>query len=184
MLKRIRVLLADDHQMLSDALKGVLEPKFEVVGSVRDGRALVEAAARLKPEVVVVDVAMPRLNGLDAARQIKHTMPQVKLIFMTMNEDPDLVGGISSGRVGISVETGSGVRVDDRNRQSRKRRFVCDAERRGGPGEHRVARAASPATYRGADTTPTGSDPTVGGGAFHERSGFRFEHHETDRCGA
>ncbi|HTC42269.1 MAG TPA: response regulator transcription factor [Candidatus Acidoferrales bacterium] len=91
MLKRVRVLLADDHQMLADALKGVLEPKFEVVGSVRDGRALVEATAKLKPEVVVVDVAMPKLNGLDAARQIKHCMPQVKLIFMTMNEDPDLV---------------------------------------------------------------------------------------------
>ena len=58
-LKRIRVLLADDHQMLADALKGVLEPRFEVVGTVRDGRALVEAAAKLQPEVVVVDVAMP-----------------------------------------------------------------------------------------------------------------------------
>lgn len=92
MLKRTRVLLADDHQMLADALKGVLEPKFEVVGTVRDGRELVEATAKLKPEVVVVDVAMPRLNGLDAARQIKQNMPEVKLIFMTMNEDPDLVG--------------------------------------------------------------------------------------------
>jgi len=91
-VKRTRVLLADDHQMLADALKGVLEPRFEVVGSVRDGRALVEAAAKLRPEVVVVDVAMPQLNGLDAARQIKHNMPSVKLVFMTMNEDPDLVG--------------------------------------------------------------------------------------------
>ena len=91
-MKRTRVLLADDHQMLADALKGVLEPRFEVVGSVRDGRALVEAAAKLRPEVVVVDVAMPQLNGLDAARQIKHNMPSVKLVFMTMNEDPDLVG--------------------------------------------------------------------------------------------
>jgi DNA-binding NarL/FixJ family response regulator len=91
-VKRTRVLLADDHQMLADALKGVLEPRFEVVGSVRDGRALVEAAAKLRPEVVVVDIAMPQLNGLDAARQIKHNMPGVKLVFMTMNEDPDLVG--------------------------------------------------------------------------------------------
>jgi DNA-binding NarL/FixJ family response regulator len=90
-LKRTRVLLADDHRMLADALKGVLEPRFEVVGAVCDGRALVEAAAKLRPEVVVVDVAMPQLNGLDAARQIKHTMPNVKLVFLTMNEDPDLV---------------------------------------------------------------------------------------------
>jgi DNA-binding NarL/FixJ family response regulator len=92
MLKRTRVLVADDHKMLADALKGVLEPKFDVVGTVCDGRALVEATARLRPEVVVVDIAMPQLNGLDAARQIKHKMPNVKLVFMTMDADPDLVG--------------------------------------------------------------------------------------------
>jgi DNA-binding NarL/FixJ family response regulator len=91
-LRRTRVLLADDHQMLVDALKGVLEPQFEVVGTVCDGRALVEATAKLHPDVVVVDIAMPQLNGLDAARQIKRVLPNVKLIFMTMNEDPDLVG--------------------------------------------------------------------------------------------
>jgi DNA-binding NarL/FixJ family response regulator len=91
-LRRPRVLLADDHQMLLDALKGVLEPRCEVVGTVGDGRSLLEAAAKLQPDIIVVDIAMPQLNGLDAARQIKHSMPGVKLIFMTMNEDPYLVG--------------------------------------------------------------------------------------------
>jgi DNA-binding NarL/FixJ family response regulator len=91
-LRRTRVLLADDHQMLLDALKGVLEPQFEVVGTVHDGRALVAAASKLVPEVVVVDIAMPLLNGLDAARQLKLVLPKVKIVFMTMNEDPDLVG--------------------------------------------------------------------------------------------
>jgi DNA-binding NarL/FixJ family response regulator len=91
-LRRPRVLLADDHQMLLDALKGVLEPRCEVVGMVGDGRSLLEAAAKLQPDIIVVDIAMPQLNGLDAARQIKHSMPRVKLIFMTMNEDPYLVG--------------------------------------------------------------------------------------------
>jgi DNA-binding NarL/FixJ family response regulator len=91
-MRQPRVLVADDHQMLADALKGMLEPRFEVVGTVRDGRALVEATAKLQPEVVVVDVSMPKLNGLDAARHIKHNMPSVKLVVMTMNEDPDLVG--------------------------------------------------------------------------------------------
>jgi DNA-binding NarL/FixJ family response regulator len=91
-LRRIRVLLADDHQMLVDALKSVLEPRYEVVGTVRDGRALVEAAAKLQPEIAVLDIAMPQLNGLDAARQIRHRVPSIKLIFMTMNEDPDMVG--------------------------------------------------------------------------------------------
>jgi DNA-binding NarL/FixJ family response regulator len=78
--------------MLVDALKTVLEPRCEVVGTVNDGRALLAAAAKLQPDIVVVDIAMPQLNGLDAARQLKHTMPRVKLIFMTMNEDPYLVG--------------------------------------------------------------------------------------------
>jgi DNA-binding NarL/FixJ family response regulator len=91
-VKRPRVLLADDHKMLVDALKGILEPRCDVVGTVGDGRALLEAAAKLQPEIIVLDIAMPRLNGLDAARHLKLTMPKIKLIFMTMNEDPDLVG--------------------------------------------------------------------------------------------
>jgi DNA-binding NarL/FixJ family response regulator len=78
--------------MLVDALKGVLEPRCDVVGTVGDGRALLEVAAKLQPDIIVLDIAMPRLNGLDAARHLKRTMPKIKLIFMTMNEDPDLVG--------------------------------------------------------------------------------------------
>jgi DNA-binding NarL/FixJ family response regulator len=89
---RPRVLLADDHRMLLDALKRVVEPRCEVVGMVSDGRALLTAAAKLQPDIVVLDIAMPRLNGLDAARHLKPAMPKLKLIFMTMNEDPDLVG--------------------------------------------------------------------------------------------
>jgi DNA-binding NarL/FixJ family response regulator len=89
---RPRVLLADDHQMLVDALKGILEPRCEVVGTAGDGRELLKAAAKLQPDIIVLDIAMPQLNGLDAARHLKPTMPKVKFIFMTMNEDPDLVG--------------------------------------------------------------------------------------------
>jgi DNA-binding NarL/FixJ family response regulator len=77
--------------MLIDALKSVLEPRCEVVAMVSDGRALVEEAARLQPDVVVLDIVMPRLNGLDAARQLKGKTPRVKLIFMTMQDDPYLV---------------------------------------------------------------------------------------------
>jgi DNA-binding NarL/FixJ family response regulator len=84
--------VADDHQMLVDALKGVLEPRCEVVGTVGDGRELLKAAAKLQPDIILLDIAMPQLNGLDAARHLKPTMPNVKFIFMTMNEDPDLVG--------------------------------------------------------------------------------------------
>jgi len=78
--------------MLLDALKRVVEPRCEVVGMVSDGRALLTAAAKLQPDIVVLDIAMPQLNGLDAARHLKPALPKLKLIFMTMNEDPDLVG--------------------------------------------------------------------------------------------
>jgi DNA-binding NarL/FixJ family response regulator len=89
---RPRVLLADDHQMLAEALKSVVEPRCEVVGTVSDGRALLEAATRLQPDIVVLDIGMPQLNGLDAGRQLKQALPNTKLIFMTMLEDPYLVG--------------------------------------------------------------------------------------------
>lgn len=89
-LGRPRVLLADDHRLLREALTQVLEPKCHVVGAVGDGRALLSAAADLRPEVVVVDIGMPLLNGLDAARQLKQTMPEIKIVILTVNEDPDL----------------------------------------------------------------------------------------------
>jgi len=91
-VKRPRVLLADDHRLLADALKSILDPQYDVVGTVADGRALLESAEKLRPEIIVLDIAMPKLNGLDAARKLKLKMPAVKLIFMTMNEDPYLVG--------------------------------------------------------------------------------------------
>jgi DNA-binding NarL/FixJ family response regulator len=91
-MKRPRVLLADDHQMLLDALKELLEPSYEVVGLVSDGRELLKVAEKFRPDIIVLDIAMPELNGLDAGRKLKQSMPAVKLIFMTMNEDPYLVG--------------------------------------------------------------------------------------------
>lgn len=91
-MKRPRVLLADDHQMLADALRGVIEPRCEVVGVVSDGRALLEAADKLQPEIIVLDIGMPQLNGIDAGRKLKQNLPNVKLIFITMHEDPYLVG--------------------------------------------------------------------------------------------
>jgi len=90
-MTRPRVLLADDHSLLVEAFTKLLEPECDVVGAVQDGRALLAAAARLKPDVVVLDISMPLLNGLDAGRRLQETMPEVKLVFLTMNEDPDLV---------------------------------------------------------------------------------------------
>ncbi len=89
-MKRPRVLLADDHRLLREAFATLLEPDCDVVGAVADGRALLEVAPELRPDIVVLDIAMPSLNGLDAARQLKRIMPEVKVIFLTVSEDPDL----------------------------------------------------------------------------------------------
>ena len=91
-MTRPRILLADDHAMLLDAFRALLEPEFDVVGTVTDGRTLVEEFSRLHPDVVVLDIAMPLLNGLDAGRQLKAQRKSVKLIYLTMNPDPDLAG--------------------------------------------------------------------------------------------
>ncbi len=89
-MKGTRVLLADDHTLLLGALESLLAEECDVVGQVSDGRALVEAAEQLKPDVIVLDISMPLLNGVEAARQIKQKLRNVKLVFLTMNEDADL----------------------------------------------------------------------------------------------
>ena len=90
MSNRARVLIADDHNLVAELCKRLLEAEFNVVGTVNDGRALVRAAAELKPDVVVLDIAMPILNGLDAGRQLKEMLPTIKLVYLTMNPDAEL----------------------------------------------------------------------------------------------
>jgi DNA-binding NarL/FixJ family response regulator len=89
-MRRPRVLLADDHRLLREAFAQLLESGCEVVGAVADGRAVLDLAPVLRPDIVVLDIAMPLLNGLDAARQLMREMPAVKVIFLTVSEDPDL----------------------------------------------------------------------------------------------
>jgi len=87
---KARVLLADDHTLVAEAFKRLLEPEFEVVGTVGDGRALLRVAPELKPDVVLVDLNMPLLNGLDASEQLKQLLPRTKIIVLTMNEDAEI----------------------------------------------------------------------------------------------
>lgn len=89
-MKLPRVILADDHTLLLEAFRKLLEHAFDVVATVGDGRALLDVAVRLKPDVAVIDFGLPRLNGLDAGRQLKQMMPGIKLVFLTVNEDPEL----------------------------------------------------------------------------------------------
>ena len=84
-------MIADDHRILADACKAMLEPEFAVVGVVLDGRALIDAAFTLKPDVIILDIGMPRLNGLDAAERIKREMRMTKLVFLSMNLNTDVV---------------------------------------------------------------------------------------------
>lgn len=89
-MHRSRILLADDHRLLREAFAHLLAPHFDVVGQFADGRALVEGAAQPRPDVVVLDISMPLLNGLDAARQLRRLLPDARIVFLTVNEDPDL----------------------------------------------------------------------------------------------
>jgi len=87
-MRRPRILLADDHKLMAEALQHLLQMDFDVVGTVSDGRALIKAATELKPELVVVDIGMPLLNGLDAADQVKALHPDIKIVFLTQNREP------------------------------------------------------------------------------------------------
>jgi len=104
-----RIILADDHTLFVEALRKLAAPHVEVVATVGDGRALLETAQALKPDVVVIDVGMPLLNGLDAGRELKKRLPNVKLIFLTMSEDPDLAAeAMKSGASGYLLKTSAG----------------------------------------------------------------------------
>ena len=86
-MNRARVLLADDHQMVTEGLKNLLADDFEVVGAVEDGRALLVAAKTLRPDVIVADISMPQLNGIEALQQLKKHNPDVRVVFLTMHQN-------------------------------------------------------------------------------------------------
>jgi DNA-binding NarL/FixJ family response regulator len=95
---RRRLLLADDHTLLLEGIRLLLEPEYELVGSVEDGLALLAAAKTLKPDVILLDISMPLLNGIDAARRLRKIVPSARLIFVTMHADADFV--LEAFRVG------------------------------------------------------------------------------------
>ena len=99
-MKRTRLLLADDHKIILDGLRSLLESEFEIVGTAGDGRALVAAMEQLRPDVIVVDISMPLLNGIEAVRQIKKLDKRVKVIFLTMH--PDVTYAIRAFEAGAS----------------------------------------------------------------------------------
>lgn len=105
-MKRARVILADDHNLLVDTFKAFLEPHFDVVGTFADGHRLVEGAPALQPDVIVLDVGMPIMNGLIAGQRLKQMLPRVKLIYLTMNQDADVAAeAFRLGASGYLVKT-------------------------------------------------------------------------------
>jgi len=103
------LLIADDHAMFAETLRVYLEKTFTVVGVVMDGRAMVTEALRLRPDVIVVDVSMPLLNGLDAARKIKEQVPNIKFVFLTMRDDPNLAAAaLELGAIGFILKHSTG----------------------------------------------------------------------------
>jgi len=109
-MKRLGILLADDHTVVIEGLRRILDrPEFEVVGVATDGRALIEAAGQLQPDVIVTDVAMPFLNGIDAAREIHKRNPKPKIIFLTMH--PELAyasAALAAGASGYVLKSAAG----------------------------------------------------------------------------
>jgi DNA-binding NarL/FixJ family response regulator len=108
-MQKPTVLIADDHTMIVDAFRKLLEPYYDIVATVADGRALLEKAPELKPDVIIVDIGMPCLNGLAAGQRLRQTLPRSRIIFVTMNEDGDLASeALRSGASGYLLKSSAG----------------------------------------------------------------------------
>ena len=125
---RPRVLLADDHSLVLGAFENLLSGECDIVGQVADGRALIDAAEKLKPDVIVLDIGMPLLNGLEAGRQIKRQLREVKLVFLTMHEDADLAAdAFRSGASAYLLKRSAASRAGDGDTRSHARAVVRHA---------------------------------------------------------
>jgi DNA-binding NarL/FixJ family response regulator len=103
---RPRIIIADDHVLIAEACRQLLETEFDVVGIVNNGQALIDSACRLNPDVVLVDIGMPLLNGLDASEQLKLIKKSIKIVFLTMNADPAMAAeGFRRGASGYLPKT-------------------------------------------------------------------------------
>ena len=111
-MTKASILVADDHTLFVEALQKVLEPEFDLVGSVADGRALLDAAPRLDPDIILLDLSMPLLNGIDAAQQLRRLAPGAKLVFLSMHGDPTYVTeAFRAGASGYVLKRASAVEL-------------------------------------------------------------------------
>jgi DNA-binding NarL/FixJ family response regulator len=123
-MNRIRIILADDHRLFVDALQKFLEPEFDVVGAFHDGYALVRDAPRLRPDLIILDIGIPLLNGLSAGRRLKELIPKTKLIYLTMNPDRDVAAeAFFLGASGYLVKSSAGADLLQAIRQAKFGKF-------------------------------------------------------------
>ena len=105
-MPRARILLADDHKEIRDRTVRLLEPEFEVVGTVADGCELLRASRQMKPDVCVIDISMPQINGIEAANQLRDSGSEARIVFLTVSEDPDFVrAALRTGALGYVVKS-------------------------------------------------------------------------------
>jgi DNA-binding NarL/FixJ family response regulator len=103
-----RVLIGDDHPLILNGIRTLLTPRYEIVGAAHDGHAIIEAAERLRPDIVILDVSMPLLNGIDAARHIKSVLPATIIVFLSMHASPMyLRRALDAGAAGYVLKTGA-----------------------------------------------------------------------------
>ena len=123
---RARVLLADDHVLLLEAFRRMLEPEVEIVGACADGAALVEQAIALEPDLVVADVSMPRMNGLEAARRLRGELPGTRVVFLTVNEDPQMAAeAFALGASGYLLKSSTATELHQAIRAVLAGRAIC-----------------------------------------------------------
>ena len=178
---RPRVLLADDHALLLGAFEKLLAGECDIVGQVSDGRALVAAAEKLKPDLIVLDISMPLLNGLEAGRQIKQRLRHVKLVFLTMNEDADLAAeAFRVGASGYLLKRSAASELATAIREVMQGPLVRHAAHHRGPGRHRCMHVDEQNAGRRADAAAAGGAATARRGPFDERGRQRAEPHAAD----
>ncbi len=146
--RRPRVLLADDHLLVAEALRSLLTAEFDLVGVVADGRALVEAAKRLRPDVIVADIAMPHLNGIDALVRLRQDGDRVPVVFLTMHRDVTFARrAIEAGASGFVLKHSASAELITAIRAASRRQDLSHAAARGrGSGRHEAGARARPPT--------------------------------------
>jgi DNA-binding NarL/FixJ family response regulator len=146
-MKKTKILLADDHGIVIEGLRRILDrPEFEIVGTVSNGHELLKAATKLRPDVIVIDVAMPLLNGIEAARQLRAANPESKLVFLTMHSEPVYAReALAAGGLGYVLKSSAGDELLDAIRAALKGRvYITKSIAR----QIKTARAPVPASER------------------------------------